>query len=191
MGRPDASDGATHLTPRTPALPSPASRGGCPRKFWYNFPGFRLHQHPPQIVVPGLCPGIHGGRLGHCGVRRRRGWPGQARPRRKRLQPAIDTPPLLFLPLAGEGRVGDGPPSRLRVGAVFPNIAQFSQPCAIAVRRSTLISGTTGMRIVNTAPERSRRLRATIQPPKASTKPRQIARPSPVPARRRSCAWTR
>ena len=35
-------------------------------------------------------------------------------------------------------------------------------------------------------PERSRRLRASIQPPSASTKPRQMAGPSPVPARRRS-----
>ena len=40
--------------------------------------------------------------------------------------------------------------------------------------------------MVNTAPGRSVRLAAAIVPPSASTKPRQIASPRPVPARRRS-----
>src|SRR5689334_4832942 len=44
-------------------------------------------------------------------------------------------------------------------------------------------SAATGKLIVNTAPDRSARLPATIMPPMASTKPRQIASPRPVPAR--------
>ena len=43
-----------------------------------------------------------------------------------------------------------------------------------------------GSLMVKTAPDRSIRLAAVIEPPMASTKPRQIARPSPVPARCRS-----
>ena len=43
-------------------------------------------------------------------------------------------------------------------------------------------SAGTGRRMVKTAPGRSVRLPAEIVPPIASTKPRQIARPSPVPA---------
>ena len=43
-----------------------------------------------------------------------------------------------------------------------------------------------GKVMVNTAPEPSARLAASIVPPSASTKPRQIASPSPVPARCRS-----
>ena len=49
----------------------------------------------------------------------------------------------------------------------------------------------TGSVMVNTAPERSVRLVAVMVPCIASTKPRQIARPSPVPARRRSAPPTR
>src|ERR1700730_2668780 len=41
----------------------------------------------------------------------------------------------------------------------------------------------TGSLMVKTAPDRSIRLAAVMKPPMASTKPRQIARPSPVPAR--------
>src|ERR1019366_877557 len=41
----------------------------------------------------------------------------------------------------------------------------------------------TGSLMVKTAPGRSIRLAATIEPRMASTKPRQIARPCPVPAR--------
>ena len=41
----------------------------------------------------------------------------------------------------------------------------------------------TGSVIVNTAPGRSVRFAAVIVPPMASTKPREIASPSPVPAR--------
>jgi len=48
--------------------------------------------------------------------------------------------------------------------------------------RFAVISDTTGMRIVSTAPERSRRI-ACHDPP---AEPRQIGGPSPVPARRRS-----
>ena len=49
----------------------------------------------------------------------------------------------------------------------------------------------TGNIKVKTAPGRSVRLPASICPPIASTKPRQMASPSPVPTRRRSAAWTR
>ena len=46
-----------------------------------------------------------------------------------------------------------------------------------------LVSAGIGRRMVNTAPERSPRLEATIVPLMASIKPREIARPRPVPAR--------
>lgn len=48
-----------------------------------------------------------------------------------------------------------------------------------------------GSSTVKIAPDRSGRLAAVIVPPIASTKPRQIARPSPVPARWRSPPFTR
>src|SRR5262249_44492640 len=48
-----------------------------------------------------------------------------------------------------------------------------------------------GSAIRNTAPLRSLRLPAAMVPPIASTKPRQMARPNPVPARCRSPACTR
>ena len=53
------------------------------------------------------------------------------------------------------------------------------------------ISVGTGILIVKTAPERSVLFAAVIVPPIASTKPRQIDRPSPVPARTWSPLRTR
>src|SRR6266481_3585072 len=50
----------------------------------------------------------------------------------------------------------------------------------------TALGAATGRVMVKTAPARSSRLPATTVPPIASTKPRQMARPSPVPARCRS-----
>src|SRR5262249_30179457 len=54
---------------------------------------------------------------------------------------------------------------------------------AHAAVSSTLTSAGAGRRIENTAPRRSTRLAASIVPCIASTKPREIASPSPVPAR--------
>ena len=54
---------------------------------------------------------------------------------------------------------------------------------AHAAVSSCLVAGGTGSLIVNTAPGRSVRFAAVIVPCMASTKPREIARPSPVPAR--------
>src|SRR5262249_34562432 len=53
--------------------------------------------------------------------------------------------------------------------------------------------GCTGMgsRMVKTAPLRSVRFAAVIEPCMASTKPREMARPSPVPARTWSPFWAR
>ena len=57
---------------------------------------------------------------------------------------------------------------------------------AHAAVSSCLVAGGTGNLIVKTAPGRSGRFAAVIVPCMASTKPREIARPSPVPARTRS-----
>src|SRR5262249_5158847 len=55
---------------------------------------------------------------------------------------------------------------------------------------AAIISGT-GKVIVNRAPERSARFVAAMRPPMPSTKPREIERPSPVPAGRLSPSLAR
>jgi hypothetical protein len=51
---------------------------------------------------------------------------------------------------------------------------------------SAVAAAASGSSIVNTAPAPARRFAALIRPPLASTKPRAIARPSPLPAGDRS-----
>ena len=55
--------------------------------------------------------------------------------------------------------------------------------CAHAAVSSRAAGLGTGSAMVNTAPGRSARLAAVIVPPMASMKPREMASPSPVPAR--------
>ena len=57
---------------------------------------------------------------------------------------------------------------------------------AHAASSNVSASVVTGRVMVNTAPGRSDRFPAAMVPPMASMKPREIARPSPVPARTRS-----
>ncbi len=93
-------------------------RGKC----WYNFSAFYCCWRRLEIVLPGLVPGIHAFISGA----KRRGWPGQARPRRRtRLQfylpghsllspdtlasrgrASISTPIGTPAPSTGAGRVG-------------------------------------------------------------------------------------
>src|SRR5262249_34076558 len=61
-------------------------------------------------------------------------------------------------------------------------------PIAASTGRASVATGKINVKI---APDRSRRFSASIEPPIASIKPRQIATPNPVPARCRSCARTR
>ena len=53
----------------------------------------------------------------------------------------------------------------------------------LAARAASALDLAVGRVIVNTAPVRSLRFAAVIVPLRASTKPREMARPKPVPAR--------
>jgi hypothetical protein len=67
----------------------------------------------------------------------------------------------------------------------------FDRSCRHATEPNSRELADIGSLIVNTAPEQSARFAAMIVPFKASTKPRDIASPSPVPARTQSPFCTR
>src|SRR5579872_5245155 len=68
------------------------------------------------------------------------------------------------------------------------NVLQCGAGIHATFSRSTVSPAGTGKLMVKMAPLRSVRLPATIEPPIASTNPRQIASPRPVPAVFRSAA---
>ena len=101
---------------------------------------------------------------------------------------AVEKPDLVILDLGLPDRSGLELISEIRKTSTVPILVlsarhdERPKVAALDLGADDYVSKPFGMA------ELMARLRATIQPPSASTKPRQIARPNPVPARRRSWA---